>query len=177
MGSVALDRLAFPESVVDLASVLLWTTDPELAVLIGNLREDAGSALADAVLDWIADRCGLVAASVRHLLNTGDRPGRGAARPGRGSAGAGRGRDAGGGAGQDRPGRPDQARAAPRPLGRPGPVLEVWSAECDAAILGLHGDVTRRRQAEALLKRADELLAEAQAEAVGRRLRLAARRA
>ena len=71
MESVALDRLAFPESVVDLASVLLWTADPELAVLIGNLREDAGSALADAVLDWIADRCGLVAASIRHLLNTG----------------------------------------------------------------------------------------------------------
>ncbi len=165
MGSVAQDRLAFPESVVDLASVLLWTADPELAVLIGNLREDAGSALTDAVLDWIADRCGTVSAPARHLLNTGT--GRDAVPLGLVGGVLARA-VAVGDAERARIGREGLIRLEPR-IGRssvPGRVLEVWSAECESTILGLHNDLTRRRQAEALLRRADELVAEAQAEAL-----------
>jgi PglZ domain len=165
MGSVALDRLTFPESVVDLASVLLWTSDPDLAVLVGNLREDAGSAFADAVLEWIADRCGAVAAPIRHLLRTG---------AGRDTVPLGlvAGVVARAAALQDteraRIGREGLIRLEPH-LGRPGvasAVFEVWSAECESMMLGLYSDMTRQRLAEALLRRADELLAAAQAEGV-----------
>jgi len=165
MGSVARDRLAFPESVVDLASALLWTSDPDLAVLIGNLREDAGSALADSVLDWIADRCGTVSAPVRHLLRTG------AARDALplGLAGGVLARAAAGAdAERARIGREGLIRLEPH-LGQVAvraPAWEVWSAECESAILGLYGDLTRQRHAESVLKRADELLATAHGEGV-----------
>jgi len=165
MGSVARDRLAFPESVVDLASVLLWTSDPDIAVLIGNLREDAGSALADSVLDWIADRCGTVSTPVRHLLRIG------AARDALplGLAGGVLARAAASAdAERARIGREGLIRLEPH-LGQVAiraPAWEVWSAECESAILGLYGDLARQRHAESVLKRADELLAAAHGEGV-----------
>lgn len=165
MGSVLRYRLAFPEAVVDLASVLLWTTDPDHAVFIGNLREDAGGALADAALDWVADRCGTVASVIRHLLRTG--AGRDAVPLGLVAGVLARA------AAADDPerariGREGLIRLEPN-LGATavaGAVLEVWSAECEGTIASLYLDPARQRLAESLLKRADELLAAAHGEGV-----------
>ena len=70
--AVAAEHLGFADPVVDLASVLAWTTEPALATMTGDLRQLAGNALADAVLDWAAQRCGAVAGPVGDALRAGD---------------------------------------------------------------------------------------------------------
>ena len=162
-GAVAQEQLAFPDPVVDLASTLLWTAEPELSVLIGGLREDAGSALADAVLEWIAGRCGALAAPVGHLLRTGT--GRDTVPLGV-IAGVFAAAAAGTDAEQARIGREALIRLEPH-LGRAaisGSALQAWGAEAESTLLAMQSEPSHQRHAESLLSRADELLAIAKGE-------------
>jgi hypothetical protein len=70
-GAVARERLGFTAATVDLQSVLSWSVGAGTAARIAGLRVDAGNELADAVLEWLAARCGDAEAPVRQLLFTG----------------------------------------------------------------------------------------------------------
>jgi hypothetical protein len=163
--AVAAEHLGFSDPVVDLASVLAWTTEPALATLTGDLRQLAGSTLADAVLGWAAERCGAVAWPVGAALRAGDA---------RDSvplglvAGLLAGAVARGDADRVRIGREGLIRLEPRigVLAAAPSALEVWAAESAAVLLDLHADPLRHDRAQALLNRADELLAGARGEAV-----------
>lgn len=56
---------------VDLRAVLEWSTHPEATGRIADFRDLVGDGLADALTDWIAQRCGLVEPPVRTLLRAG----------------------------------------------------------------------------------------------------------
>lgn len=73
-GSVARTVLGLDASALDLVSVLGWTTRVDATRGLGELREAGGDALADAIVDWIADAAGEAAPAVRQLFRDG-RPG------------------------------------------------------------------------------------------------------
>ena len=163
--AVAAEHLAFGDPVVDLSSVLAWTAEPGLATLTGDLRQLAGSALADAVLDWAAGRCGAVAGAVGDGLRAGEPHD---AVPLGLVAGLLAAAAGGSDADRARIGREGLIRLEPRlgRLARARPALQVWGAEAASVLLDLHADPSRRDRAEALLGRADELLVAAKGEAI-----------
>lgn len=71
-GSVAAAHLGLTDAVEDFAAVLAWTADPALAERIFDLRALAGDAVTDAVLAWAAERTGIIAPIVLHLLRGGE---------------------------------------------------------------------------------------------------------
>lgn len=64
-------RLAEPGEEVDVTAVLSWSARSDSTGLLAELRNCAGDALADAVIDWLAQRCGQAAEPVRSLLQAG----------------------------------------------------------------------------------------------------------
>lgn len=70
-GSVARERLGLDATTVDALSVLAWAAHGEAAARIADLRVDAGHELTDAVLEWLAGRCGEAEAPVRQLFASG----------------------------------------------------------------------------------------------------------
>ena len=71
-GAVAAAHLGLADPVIDAASVLAWTTQPELLTRVADLRSLAGDPLTDAVLDWAASRAGAAGQPLRHLLRAGE---------------------------------------------------------------------------------------------------------
>ena len=71
--AVVRDRLEMVDRgmEVDAHAVLEWSTRPDATARLADLRELAGDALADAVADWIAQRCGLMERPVRTVLQAG----------------------------------------------------------------------------------------------------------
>lgn len=57
-GAVASRSLAFPVGPVDAISFLDWTSRPDAAHRLADLREFGNAELADAVLEWLALRAG-----------------------------------------------------------------------------------------------------------------------
>jgi hypothetical protein len=165
-GAVARAHLAFADPVVDLTSVLGWTAIPELTGRITDLRDLAGDPLTDAVLQWLAGRCGALSGPARHLLRSGQ--------PadcvplglvaGLLAAAAGDSTDAI----SSRVGREGLIRIEAQLGGTvPGAdALAAWAAESAAAIIDLLGQHSGWARGEALLARADELLVAAHAEGI-----------
>lgn len=71
LGSVASKQLGLPFHGIDAFAVLSWTSGFGAAATIGDLRRDAGDALADAVLRWLAARLGEGERPMLHLLTSG----------------------------------------------------------------------------------------------------------
>jgi hypothetical protein len=172
----ALPDPALAGPVIDAASVLAWMADPAVIERVADLRALAGNALTGAVLDWAAGRAGAIAQPLLHLLRAGEA--RDAVPLGLVAGLLGEVRD--GAAGQATQPGPEPARLAPAQpadsmqlarealirleprLGGVTPaaaVLRQWARESSAAIAGLLRDPAGRASAEALLARADELLA------------------
>lgn len=70
-GSVARQRLGLEATTVDALSVVNWAARGDAAARIADLRVDAGHDLADAVLEWLAGRCGGAEAPIRQLFASG----------------------------------------------------------------------------------------------------------
>jgi hypothetical protein len=177
LGSVAAVHLGLTDPVIDIASVLMWTTDPALAARIASLRTTADDALTDAVLDWVATRTGAVGSAIRHLLRGGEA--RDAVPLGLIAGLLGQARDgaaetAAPDAGTD---LPQVAREALIRLeswfGGTVPstdALRKWAAEAAAVITEMdqapRANDDARKAAERLLARADQLLAAVHADAL-----------
>lgn len=56
---------------VDARAVFEWSAHPRATARLADFRDEVGDALADALIDWIARRCGLVEYPVRTLLRAG----------------------------------------------------------------------------------------------------------
>jgi PglZ domain len=154
LGAVAAAHLGLTDPVVDATSVLGWTADPAVVTLVADLRALAGDALTGTVLDWTAGRAGAAGQPLRHLMRAGEA------------------RDAvplglvAGLLTQPAPDAMQVAREAlirlePR-LGGTAPaaaVLRSWAGESAAVIAGMLQDPASRANGQALLARADELLA------------------
>src|SRR5207302_651338 len=56
---------------VDARAVFEWSTHPQATERLAEFRDEVGDALADALIDWLARRCGLVEDPVRTLLRAG----------------------------------------------------------------------------------------------------------
>ena len=156
-------HLAFADPVVDLTSVLGWTVHSGLASRIADLRELAGNPLSDEVLTWLAAQCGTVSGPLLALLRAGEASDAvplglvaGLLAEAAGSTAAER----------SRLGREGLIRIEPS-LGGGVPAsaaLASWGAESAAVIIEQLMDRAGRPRGEALLARADELLAAARAE-------------
>ena len=156
-GAVAAAHLGLTDPVIDAASVLEWTTQPELATRVADLRSLAGNPLTDAVLDWAASRSGAAGQPLRHLLRAGEASDAVPLGLVTGLLGAERDR----GDGDSRQlAREALIRLEPRLGGSvpAGATLRSWAAESSAVLLGMLGEPTEHAHGEALLARADELL-------------------
>lgn len=73
LGAVARHHLGLGEQgiEVDAVTVLSWTTDTASAARVADLRAQAGDALADAVIDWVAAQASSAAQPLRRLLRAG----------------------------------------------------------------------------------------------------------
>jgi hypothetical protein len=71
-GAIAAVHLGLTDPVIDIAAVLAWTAGPALATRVADLRRLVSDPLADAVLDWVADRSGAIGRAIRHLLRGGE---------------------------------------------------------------------------------------------------------
>ena len=71
LACVARAELGLPEGPVDLIAVLQWSTRRGLPATIARLRSRAGEATVDAVLGWVADAAGEAAPLVAALLRAG----------------------------------------------------------------------------------------------------------
>lgn len=69
--SVAREHLGLVGDVVDAITVLGWSVLPQASTALAALREDIGDALADAMLDWIAESTGPAEAPVRRIIAHG----------------------------------------------------------------------------------------------------------
>ena len=156
--AAALAHLGLADPVIDAASVLAWTAQPQTATRVADLRSLGGNALTDAVLDWAADRAGAASAPLRHLLRAGDA--RDAVPIGLIAGVLAQERD-GADASSRQLAREALIRLEPRLGGSipPGPALRSWGSESAAAVLDLLADREQQANGEALLTRADELLA------------------
>jgi hypothetical protein len=166
LGSVAAVQLGLTDPVVDLASVLAWTSDPALAMRIADLRTLSGDALTDAVLDWAAGHAGAVGSAIRHLLRGGEA--RDAVPLGLIVGLLGQARD-----GSLTAESPDSGTDLPRiarealirleaQLGGTVPgtnALRTWAAEAAAVIATMGQAPATRADAGRLLAHADQLLA------------------
>lgn len=56
---------------VDVTAVLEWSLRPEAPAALADLRALAGDPLSEAVIDWLAGRCGLAETPIRALLRGG----------------------------------------------------------------------------------------------------------
>ncbi|MDQ7993692.1 MAG: BREX-2 system phosphatase PglZ, partial [Propionicimonas sp.] len=70
-GAVARAWLEVPDGPLELLGVLDWTMRRNIVSRIADLRELAGDALTDAVLAWIASAAGVVAQLVTRLIANG----------------------------------------------------------------------------------------------------------
>jgi len=162
--AVAAAHLAFADPVVDLTSVLSWTAHPGVAARIADLRELVGDPLTDEVLAWSAGRCGTVSGPLLGLLRAGEASD---AVPLGLVAGLLAAAAGGTDADRSRLGREGLIRIEPRLGGVPPPAaLASWGTESAAVIIDQLTDRTARPRGEALLARADELLAAAHAEGI-----------
>jgi len=162
LGAVAAAHLGLTDPVIDPASVLAWTADPAVVTRVADLRALAGDALTGAVLDWAAERVGAAGPLLRHLLRAGEA--RDAVPLGlvsgllaMASEGAGE---------ETQLAREALIRLEPRFGGAApaGAVLRSWAGESSAVIAGMLQDPASRANAQALLARADELLAASRAD-------------
>ena len=158
LGAVAAVHLGLTDPVVDAASVLAWTTDPALAAGVANLRALAGDGLTDEVLSWAAVRAGTAGQPLLHLLRAGE--GRDAVPLGLIAGLLAEVRD-----GADPEPRQLAREALIRLESRFGGtvpaslVLRSWATEAAAVVAGLLQDPASSSSGEALLARADEVLA------------------
>ena len=156
-GAVAAARLGLSDPVVDITAVLSWAADPSLPEQISDLRMLAGDPVTDAVLAWAAERTGVIAPAVLHLLRGGEARDiiplglvagvLGDATDHRSAEGAQVARDA-------------LIRMETRLGGAvlPSAALTSWAAEASAVVTGMLRVPGRKTSGEALLARADHLL-------------------
>jgi hypothetical protein len=71
-GAVAAIHLGFDTDTADILGVLRWSIATQSVASLGVLRHGVGDLLADATLDWIAQRAGSAADPVRALLSRGE---------------------------------------------------------------------------------------------------------
>lgn len=73
LGCVARGELDLVEdgAEVDVTTIMAWSAQQHATAQLGRLRKSGGDALADEVIDWLAERCGLAAHPVRTLLRGG----------------------------------------------------------------------------------------------------------
>jgi hypothetical protein len=164
LGAVAAAHLGLTDSVIDATSVLAWTADPAVSTRVADLRSLAGDALAGAVLDWAAEHAGAAGPSLRHLLRAGEA--RDAV-----PLGLVAGLLAGNGNGMAETGqlaREALIRLEPRFGGAApaGTALRSWTGESAAVVAGMLQDPAERGNGQALLARADEMLAAIRADAL-----------
>jgi hypothetical protein len=159
--AVAVAHLGLADPVIDIASILAWTADPELSVRISDLRSLAGDAVTDAALAWAAGRTGAIGPAVLHLLRGGEARDTvplgliaGLLAEARGNGTGNVARDA-------------LIRMESRTGGTAlsSSALTSWGAESTAVVTGLlrasapqEEAKKRREHAESLLARADDLL-------------------
>jgi hypothetical protein len=175
LGAVAAVHLGLTDPVVDATSVLGWTADPAVVTRIVDLRTLAGDVLTGTVLDWAAERAGGVGQPLRHLLRASEV--RDAVPLGLVVGLLSEARDGAAGVKAEQsataatrqtpvPAAMQLAREAlirlePR-LGGAVPasaVMRSWIGESSAVIAGMFQAPGSRANGEALLVRADELLA------------------
>jgi hypothetical protein len=156
-GAVAAARLGLIDPVIDIAAVLGWAADPLLPEQISDLRMLAGDPVTDAVLAWTAERTGVIAAAVLHLLRGGEARDviplglvagvLADTRDNRAAEDAQVARDA-------------LIRMEARFGGAVllSAALTSWAAEASAVITGMLRVTVRKASGEALLARADHLL-------------------
>ncbi|MCC3271100.1 BREX-2 system phosphatase PglZ [Arthrobacter gengyunqii] len=70
-GAVATRKLGLPAGPLDVVSLLAWTFQNNAEARLTELRDLAGSELADAVLDWLTAKAGQAQAPLRELLRAG----------------------------------------------------------------------------------------------------------
>ena len=164
LGAVAAAHLGLTDPVIDATSILAWTADPAVSTWVADLRSLAGDALVGAVLEWAAEHAGAAGPSLRHLLRAGEA---GDAVPlglvvgllaGEGNRTAETGQLA----------REALIRLEPQFGGAApgGPALRSWAGESAAVVAGMLQDPVERGSSQALLARADELLAACHADAL-----------
>jgi hypothetical protein len=160
LGAVARAHLRLGDPDVDAESVLTWSADASATARIADLRALAGDVLTDAVLDWAAGRAGAAADPVLHLLRAGT--GRDAVPAGLVAGLLVEARDEAGETGQAA--RDGLVRLEPR-LGETVTIsaLRALATEARQVAALLLRDVDRRSLADALLARADDVLAGCQA--------------
>ncbi|WP_328423930.1 BREX-2 system phosphatase PglZ [Micromonospora sp. NBC_00389] len=73
LGAVAAARLELgkPGEPLDLPAVLRWSARADAATALADLRALAGDRLVEALLDWIAERCGTPGEGIGRLLRNG----------------------------------------------------------------------------------------------------------
>jgi hypothetical protein len=71
LSSVAREHLGLVGDVIDTITVLGWSALPQADGALAALRQDFGDALANALLDWIAESTGPAEAPVRRILEHG----------------------------------------------------------------------------------------------------------
>jgi hypothetical protein len=156
-GAVAAARLGLIDPVIDIAAVLGWAAGHSLPEQISDLRMLAGDPVTDAVLAWTAERAGVIAPAVLHLLRGGEARDviplglvagvLADARDNWAAEGAQVARDA-------------LIRMEARFGGAvlPSAALTSWAAEASAVVTGMLRVAARKASGEALLARADHLL-------------------
>ncbi|MDQ1293784.1 MAG: hypothetical protein QG608_1665 [Actinomycetota bacterium] len=72
LGSVACTHLGFDTRSTDVLGVLRWSMTADSVEALAALRSGVADLLADATLDWIAQRAGTACAPVRALLARGE---------------------------------------------------------------------------------------------------------
>ena len=162
LGAVAAAHLGLTDPVIDATSVLAWTADPAVSTRVADLRALAGDALTGTILDWAAERAGAAGPPLRHLLRAGEA--RDAVPLGLVAGLLAAARD--GAAETAQLAREALIRLEPR-FGGAAPasaVLRSWAGEASAVIAGMLQDPASRGNGQALLARADELLAASRAD-------------
>lgn len=156
-GSVAAVHLGLTDPIVDVSSVLAWTTEPALAVRVSDLRTLAGNPVADAVLDWAAGCTGAISPAVLHLLGGGEA--RDVVPLGLVAGLLAEARD-NGTVEESRVARDALIRMEPRTGGTTLPTasLASWAVESSAVVTGMLRSPIGQAVAQTLLARADGLL-------------------
>ncbi len=60
-----------PGPEMDAVAVFRWSTEPDSAARVADLREAGGDTLTDELLSWLATRCGAAGGSILALLRAG----------------------------------------------------------------------------------------------------------
>jgi len=164
LSAVARAHLGLDATAAGPGGVFAWTAESDVSNRVADLRALAADPLADAVLEWAADRTGVAAASVLVLLRTGQS--RDVVPVGLVVGVLAAGRDGAGSRGQLA--RDGLVRLEPRTNGVLGEsALTAWSLEAEQILHGLlAGSDTERAVAERVLARADELLTSVHAAAL-----------